>query len=551
MTSRPTTPADEQRSPQQNGTEANTLPAWLDQAVLYAVDVPAFRDSDGDGIGDLMGVIDALDDLADLGVTVIWLLPFYTSPRQDNGYDVADHYDVDPRLGTLDDLRRLVREARQREIRIMVDLVANHTSDRHPWFEDALTDPNSPFHDYYVWRDDLDGVPDMEPVFPDFEKSVWTYTERVGAWYLHHFYRFEPDLNVCCEVVQEEIRKIVRFWLELGIDGFRLDAAPFLGDDLSDGPLDPHELLKTIRGWVTEVNPNACLLAEADLQFKDLGAYFGKPGAEEMDALFDFMFSRSVFLALAQETAGAVVRCLTSSPMPPPSSIWVSFLRHADELSLSWLDGDEQHQVFERFAPDVAMQVYGRGIRRRLAPLMGNDWRLVRFCCSLQFSLPGAPLIMYGDEIGLGENLVLPERAAVRTAMQWDAPGATPTRMLLPDIIAREARSIPVDPVPLPEGAAEHRAWLKGLVALRRSLLRDCRRTFELVETGNPHLLVHRYDGGLDPIVCVHNFSPVPQVVHLGDLGPSGCAMFGSGITEPRTIGLDAIELDGHGFIWI
>lgn len=529
---------------------ASHLPAWFDQSVLYVIDVAAFRDSNDDGIGDLQGVIDAMDDLVDLGVTALWLLPFNPSPRQDNGYDIADHFGIDPRFGTLDDFRRLVDEAKQRDLRLFMDLAINHTSDQHPWFRAALEDENSPFHAHYVWRDDLNDVPDLEPVFPGFEESVWHYVPGRKQWYLHHFYRFEPDLNHNHPDVQEEIRRIIIYWLDLGVDGFRLDAAPFLGDDLQGETPDPHDLLKSIRRWLSDHRPDACLIAEADLPSADLPAYFGENG-DEMHALFDFMLNRRMFLALAQDSAAPLRQSLTENPPTKPGTAWVSFIRHHDELSLSFLDSTEAAQIFDRFAPEPSMQVYGRGVRRRLAPLLDNDLNLLKLVFSFQFSLPSVPMITYGDEIGLGENLTLPERAAVRTTMHWDTPGASPNTMLLPNIVSRDAAPIPVDPPPMIEEASEFRDWVRGLTSLRGELLRDCRDTFELVEGENPRLLVHRYHVDKGSIVCVHNFAAQPQVVDLQEIAGSANVLLTSSGDVDQSLSLATMEIEGHGYRWL
>ncbi len=526
------------------------LPEWFDQSVLYVIDVSAFRDGNGDGIGDLQGVIDAMDYLVDLGVDAIWLLPFNPSPRQDNGFDVADHFGVDPRFGTLDDFRRLIAEAKQRGIRVFMDLVVNHTSDQHPWFRAALENPDSPYRHHYVWRDNLDGLPKLEPVFPGFEESVWQYVPDLEQWYLHHFYRFEPDLNHNHPDVQEEIRRIVGYWLGLGVDGFRLDAAPFLGEDLSGNTPDPHAILKAIRGWVADLNPDACLLAEADLPAADLPSYFGDDG-DEVHALYDFLLNRRMFLALAQDTAEPLYKSLRECPPARPGTGWVTFIRHHDELSLSFLDKAEAAQIFDRFAPEPSMQVYERGIRRRLAPLMDNDPRLLKLLFSCQFSLPGVPMITYGDEIGLGENLTLPERAAVRTTMRWDTPGAGPTTMLLPGIVSRDADPIPVDPSPAMDGGAEFRDWVRDLIAFRRELLAGCRDTFELVEGENPRLLVHRYHDDDGCIVCVHNFASQPQVVDLQGTGESAKVLLTSDGDNDVPASLETMEIEGHGFRWL
>lgn len=531
------------------GSDRSSLPPWVRDGILYVIDVPAFRDGDGDGIGDLRGVRESLDDLAELGVTILWLLPFYESPRQDNGYDVVDHFAVDPRLGTMDDVRRLADEAHRRGLRIIIDLLANHVSSEHPWFRMATEPGDSSMRDRFVWTTEPAEHRHLTPVFPGFERSVWQYEQHVQAWYLHHFYQFEPDLNSDHPAVREYVRNLVTFWLELGIDGFRLDAAPFLGDDLSNGTPDPHAYLKVIRRWIEDVNPEACLLAEADLPVRNLPPYFGD--GDEVHGLFDFMLNRRIFLALAEQSAAPVAASLRECPQNLPGQGWVSFLRHHDELSLSFLDAADQQTIFDCFAPHPAMRIYERGIRRRLAPLLENDWDFLRWAFSFQMSLPAAPMIAYGDDIGLQDNLVLPERAAVRTPMAWSEPGATPSHMLLPNIVSQEAVAVPVPATVQREGARDFQAWLAGLIRLRKDLLGTGKQTFELVDSGNPAVLVHHYPGAAYPLLCVHNFSGQPQEISLDHDYRIAKLLLASGApcAPPRTTA--RLSIEAHGYRWL
>ena len=527
----------------------SSLPSWAADGILYVLDVPAFRDSDGDGLGDLRGVEQGLDEIAGLGVTMLWLLPFYASPRQDNGYDVADHFAVDARLGTMDDLRSLIDAAHRRGLRIIIDLLANHVSSQHLWFQAATAPGTSAMRDRFVWTTDPTSHRHLTPVFPGFEESVWQYEHHVGAWYLHHFYEFEPDLNSRHEAVRNYVRDVITFWLEMGIDGFRLDAAPFLGDDLSAEAPDPHAYLKQMRSWIDAVNPEACLFAEADLPADQLSAYFGD--GDEVHGLFDFMLNRHVYLALAEEAAGPVRKALQGCPPVRAGQGWVSFLRHHDELSLSFLDRADQQKIFDRFAPEPSMQIYERGIRRRLAPLLENDWDLLRGAFSLQMSLPAVPMIMFGDELGLPDNLQLPERAAVRTPMAWEEPGATPSRMLLANIVAKEAVPVSVEVPGRRAGADDFRTWLADLIALRKQVVDPVKPSFEVIESGSPAVLAHRYAGQETSLLCLHNFSGQAQHVRLEDDLPAARVVLGEGQMCCRERRAGTWTLEPHGFRWV
>src|SRR5215213_8508921 len=388
---------------------------WYEDAVFYALDLKTFKDADGDGWGDFRGLTKQLDYLSWLGVDAVWLLPFYPSPHRDNGYDVADHYGVDPRYGSPGDLVTLLREAEARDIRVVADLVINHTSDEHPWFESARQGPRSPFYDYYIWSKAPENEPPVEVVLPGMVDSPWQYDPGAGAFYLHHFFDFQPDLSATHPAVRREARNIVDYWLRFGMAGFRVDAAPFLRNH-HDPPEQLHDLLNDLHRWAVERTPDALLLAEADRPTEELAAYFGD--GDEMRMIFNFFLNQSLFLALATEDAAPLFSVCRELPEPPAGCTWLNFLRHHDELSLSQLTQRERNRVYRAFGPEERMQVFGRGLRRRLTPMLG-DRRRVEMAFSFLFSLPGAPMIYYGHEIGMGEDLDLPERYAVRTPMQW------------------------------------------------------------------------------------------------------------------------------------
>jgi maltose alpha-D-glucosyltransferase/alpha-amylase len=393
---------------------------WFRNAVVYCLDVDTFQDSDDDGVGDLPGLIDRLDHLARLGVTCIWLNPVHPSPDRDDGYDITDFYAVSPKIGTLGDFVELIHQADNRGIRVIIDLVVNHTSDEHPWFQSARASADSPYRDWYVWSKDEPATKDQGMVFPGYQKTTWTYDDIAGAWYYHRFYDFQPDLNMANPLVRQEIEKIIGFWLQLGVAGFRLDAAPFVieltvPDD--PNPRKDFSWLNDFRDLLSWRRGDAVILAEANVEPEELMAYFGD--GDRLPMLFNFLLNQRTFLALAREEVSPILQALAETPAIPETCQWATFLRNHDEVDLGRLVGHEHDEVFAAFGPDPDMQLYGRGIRRRLAPMLGNDRRRIEMAYALQFALPGTPVIRYGDEIGMGDDLALPERNAIRTPMQW------------------------------------------------------------------------------------------------------------------------------------
>jgi trehalose synthase len=401
---------------------STTSDLWWKTAVVYCLDVETYLDQGGDGRGDLAGVVQRLDHLADLGVTCLWLMPFYPTPDRDDGYDITDFYGVDERLGTHGDLVELIRTASDRGMRVIVDLVVNHTSDRHPWFRAARSSRESPYRDWYVWRDEPPPDAEKGVVFPDQEKSVWTYDEEAGQYYLHRFYKHQPDLNVANPQVRDAIAKVMGFWMELGIAGFRVDAVPFLlettgVDDPEQVLPDPHEYLRDLRAFLGRRRGDAVLLGEVNLSFEEQAQFFGGQDGNELTMLFDFIGMQRLYLSLARADAGPVTEALQQRPSVSPDCQWATFVRNHDELTLDKLTDEERQEVFAAFGPDPEMQLYGRGLRRRLPPMLDGDAERIRMVYSLLFSLPGTPVLFYGEEIGMGENLAAEGRnAAARTA---------------------------------------------------------------------------------------------------------------------------------------
>lgn len=394
--------------------------SWYANAVIYQADPRLFYDSDGDGWGDLRGLTDRLDYLRGLGATALWILPFYASPFRDGGYDVQDHLAVDPRLGDLADMARLLETADDLGIHVLAELVAQHTSDQHRWFQDARSSRRSPYRDYYVWSDEpvKTGV---EQSFPDVEDDVWTWDEEAQQFYRHTFYRFEPDLALDNPRVRDELERIMTFWLRMGVSGFRVDAVPFMVERAraADPTDDGVWLVRDMRDLVTSQHPGAVLLGEVDLAPKAYADYFGD--GDGLTMLLDFWLNNHIFLALARQDARPLRYALAEQPDPPVHAQYAQWLRNNDELSLSQLTAAERDEVLAAFAPQKGMQAYGRGIRRRLAPIFGGDVRRVALAHAVLFSLPGPPVLRYGDEIGMGDDLRLKEREATRTPMQWSS----------------------------------------------------------------------------------------------------------------------------------
>ena len=534
---------------------------WWKNAVIYCVDVKTFQDSNGDGIGDLQGLAERLEYLASLGVNCLWLLPIMPSPWRDNGYDVSDYYNVDPRLGTLGDLVELLRTARELGLRVITDLVVNHTSDQHPWFQAARSGRDSPFHDWYVWSDEPQKQPDGT-IFPGEERSSWTRDQRTGRWYLHRFYHFQPDLNIEHPAVRREIHKIMGFWLELGFSGFRIDAAPFLIETIGiagkSSDHDTHAPLRDMRAFLSRRRGDAILLGEANVPAKQLTEYFGQHG-DELHMLFNFILNQGLYLSLAREEAGPLRDHLTELPITPLTGQYANFVRNADELSLDKLDEAERNEVFQKFAPAEDMRIYGRGIRRRLPSMLGGDQRRLELAYSLLFSLPDTPVLLYGEEIGMGEDLSAPGRNSVRIAMQWsDGAGggfswAAPEDCLPP--VVRDGpfgyREVNV--------AAQRRdpASLLNRVTRMIHLRRECPEIgfdkWRLLETGHPAVLAIRSDWENGAVVSVHNFAGEPCRVKVdlgGGDGPGFSEILADRESEPIDQPGEEIELAPYGYRW-
>lgn len=393
---------------------------WYKNAVIYCLSVETFMDANGDGVGDFQGLMRRLDYLSGLGVTAIWLMPFQASPGRDDGYDVSDYYNVDPRYGSLGDFVEFTHGAKQRGIRVLIDLVINHTSRDHPWFQDARSDPRSHYRDWYVWSEKKPANADQGMVFPGVQKTTWTYDDKAKAYYFHRFYDHQPDLNTSHPEVQAEILKIMGFWIQLGVSGFRMDAAPFIiatkGADVVK-PVEQFDMLRKFREFLQWRLGDSIVLAEANILPKDNFEYFGDDG-DRMQMMFNFQVNQALFYSFASADTRPLKKAMEATKPRPATAQWGLFLRNHDELDLGRLTDKQRGAVFAALGPEKDMQLYDRGIRRRLAPMLGGDRRRIEMAYSLLFSLPGTPVIRYGDEIGMGDDLNLPERDCARTPMQ-------------------------------------------------------------------------------------------------------------------------------------
>ncbi|MDX2232237.1 MAG: alpha-amylase family protein [Leptolyngbyaceae cyanobacterium bins.349] len=498
---------------------------WYKHAIVYSLDVETFFDANGDGIGDFRGLTQKLDYLAGLGITCLWLLPFYPTPNRDNGYDVMDYYGVDPRLGTLGDFVEFVHQARDRGIRLIIDLVINHTSIQHPWFQSARQDQNSPYRQYYVWSE----KPKPEPsliAFPTQEDSLWEYDDKAGAYYLHHFYKEQPDLNMGNPDVREEILRIMDFWLALGVSGFRIDAAPFVIEDFGIENANPQALqqfFQRMREFVASRCADAILLAEANVTPDQIPVYFGN--GDRMQMLFSFILNQQMFLALARQSAAALQDGLKALPEIPHNAQWLNFVRHHDELTLDQLNKDQQQEIFAAFAPEENMQIFGRGIRRRLPPMVQGDRRRLEMIYSLAFTLPGTPLLRYGDEIAMGDDLTLPGRDSVRTPMQWtDQPNggfsAAKSEALPRPVIAEGEYGYPHTNVAVEQRHPESLLnWMEHLIRTRRQCPEFGNGQWQILPTDAPAVFAQLSQTDRTAMLALHNLSDRPCVVNLPDLG--------------------------------
>jgi maltose alpha-D-glucosyltransferase/alpha-amylase len=500
-------------------------PLWFKRAVFYEIHIRGFFDGDGDGSGDFRGLTEKLDYLQWLGIDCIWLLPFYESPLRDGGYDIADFYKVHPDYGSVDDVRQLIDAAHARRIRVIADLVMNHTSSDHPWFQESRSSPDSPKRDWYVWSDTAERYEDARIIFIDTEASNWTWDPVAGAYYWHRFFSHQPDLNYDNPEVQQAMLDVLRFWLELGLDGFRLDAVPYLfereGTNCENLP-ETHAYLRRVRKEIEDDYPDRVLLAEANQWPEDVVQYFGADG-DECQMAFHFPVMPRMFMAIRREQATPIYEILERTPAIPDNCQWGLFLRNHDELTLEMVTDEERDYMYAEYAKDPRMKL-NLGIRRRLAPLLDNGRDEIELMTAILFSLPGSPVLYYGDEIAMGDNMFLGDRDGVRTPMQWtsDRNGGF-SRADFAQLYAPPLMD-PVYGFQAVNVEAELRTptsllrWIHRFIALRKEHPVFGFGTYEPIATSNPRIfaLIRRFEDDL--VLCVHNLARSAQAVEL-DLG--------------------------------
>jgi trehalose synthase len=525
---------------------------WWKNAIVYCLDVETFLDADGDGNGDLIGLCDRIDYLAGIGVTCLWLMPFYPSRQRDDGYDVTDLYGVDPRLGTHGDLVEVVRTASDRGLRVIADLVPNHTSDEHPWFQAAREGRDNPLHEFYVWADEKPEERPGDVVFPGQEKSNWAYDRKARRWYLHRFYSHQPDLNVANAAVRDELAQVAGFWLEQGLSGFRLDAVPFLIEPVGmpEGALqDPHELLRDLRRFMGRRRGDAILLGEVNLPPEQQLGFFGG----QLDLQFSFTVNQALYLALAREEATPLAAALEALPPLPDDCQWAHFVRNHDELTLDKLTEEERAEVFAAFGPDPAMQLYGRGLRRRLPSMLGGDERRIRLVYALMFSLPGTPVLFYGEEIGMAENLEIDGRYAVRAPMQWSGEPqggfTTAARTPRPPLAGGPFGYAHVNVAAQRRDPGSLLHWMERLIRRRRECPELGWGDWTLLAQDDPAVFAHRADWDGTTIVAMHNLAGRATEATLA-LDAEGVLVDLLGADELAVDGTLALPLEPYGYRW-
>jgi maltose alpha-D-glucosyltransferase/alpha-amylase len=534
---------------------------WYKNGVFYCLSVGTYMDANGDGIGDFKGLLRRLDYLHGLGVTAIWLMPFQPSPGKDDGYDISDYYGVDPRYGTLGDFVEFTHGCRQRGIRVIIDLVVNHSSDAHPWFRQARSSPDSPYRDWYVWADKKPANAGKGMVFPGVQKSTWTRDKEAGAWYFHRFYDFQPDLNTSNPRVQAEILKIMGFWIQLGVSGFRMDAVPFVISSKGAKvrkPIEQYDMLRSFREFLQWRQGNAIILAEANVLPETDMEYFGDDG-ERMHMMFNFHVNQHLFYAMASADSRPLAKALKDTKPRPASAQWGMFLRNHDELDLGRLTKAQRDLVFEKFGPEKNMQLYGRGIRRRLAPMLGGDRRRLELAYSLMCTLPGTPVIRFGDEIGMGDDLALPERNCARTPMQWSTePHAGFTQSDRPCSPVIDNGPYGFEHVNVAKQRRDANSmlnWTERIIRMRKEVPEIGWGDFTVIAARDPAVLILRYDWRNNSVLFVHNLDEKPKEVTfaVGLPGDAGKLLVNL-LTEDHSAAAEnskhTLLLEAYGYRW-
>lgn len=535
--------------------------SWFKDAVIYQIPMKSFYDSTGDGFGDIRGVIEKLDYVRDLGVDCLWIMPMYPSPGRDDGYDISDFTSIDPNYGTVDDFAELLTQAHMRGIRVVADLIFNHSSDQHPWFQEARSDPNSPYRDYYVWTDDPTTYSGVRIIFTDTETSNWTFDPVAGQYFWHRFFGHQPDLNYDNEALQVEMLNVMRFWMNLGLDGFRCDAVPYLIEregTICENLPETHDFLRRARNMMDNEFPGAIMLAEANQWPSDVVEYFGTDEEPEFHMAFHFPLMPRMFMAMRRELRTPIVEIMESTPAISDKNQWAIFLRNHDELTLEMVTDAERDYMYYEYAKDPRMRI-NVGIRRRLAPLLDNGRRQMELMNSLLFSMPGTPTLYYGDEIGMGDNIYLGDRNGVRTPMQWSGDRnagfskADPARLYFPVIM---------DPVYGYQGVnveAQQRTptsllnWMRMMITVRKRYKALGRGTIRFLYPENQKVLAYLREWENEVILCVANLSRFVQAAEI-DLaefdGYTPVELIGDGPFPQIGTLPYFVTLGPHGFYW-
>jgi maltose alpha-D-glucosyltransferase/alpha-amylase len=531
---------------------------WYKNAVIYSLDLETFMDLNGDGIGDFEGLARRLDYLHALGIDTIWLAPFQPTPNKDNGYDISDYYGVDPRHGSSGNFVEFMHQANKRGMKVIIDLVVNHTSDQHPWFQDARSSEKAKHREWYIWSEKKPDDWDEGMVFPGVQESTWTYDKKAKAYYFHRFYSHQPDLNMDNPEVRAEVGRIMGYWLELGVAGFRVDAVPFMLESKEPGKKE-HEIkfeyLRELRRFLQWRRGDAVLLGEANVEPKESQKYFGEEN-DGIHLMFNFYVNQYLFYALATAEVQPLVEALEATRDIYPTAQWAHFLRNHDELDLGRLTEEQRQKVFARFAPEKNMQLYDRGIRRRLTTMLGNRPQ-TELAYSLMFSLPGTPVIRYGDEIGMGDNLSLPERDAVRTPMQWsDDPqaGFSAAEKLVHPVINEgpyACKHLNVETQRREPNSLLN--WMTAMIRLRQECPEIGWGAWEILDTGTPQVLVMFYSWQRSSLVILHNFDEKAHEIKL-DLEQTQDSKLVDLLANDKSVadenGIHHITLDAYGYRW-
>jgi len=531
---------------------------WYKDAIVYCLDVETYADSDGDGVGDFAGLTGRLSHIAGLGFNCIWLLPFFASPNRDNGYDISDYYSVDERYGTLGNFVELINKAHERGIRVIIDLVINHTSIDHPWFQRARSSPDSPYREFYIWAKEKPADAHQGMIFPGEQGATWTYDRQAKAYYYHRFFEHQPDLNIANPHVQREIAKIMGFWLQLGVDGFRIDAAPFvieLRDVNTQTVIDPYEHISNLHALLAWRSRGAVLLAEANVDPDQLPHFFGD--GDRMHMLFNFILNQHTYLAFARGDAEPITRALRMLPPKPEGCQWAVFLRNHDELALERLS--EREEVAETFGFTEEMWLYNRGVPRRLPPILGGDLRRLKQAYSLLLTLPGTPVLWYGEEIGMGDDLTQPGRNPVRAPMQWSGEpnagfSAAPAKRLVRPVIGEGPFSyteVNVAAQQCDPGSLLNS--LEQMIRARRMCPEVGQGGVTILDTDAPSVLGLRYDLGEHALIALHNLSDraCTAVVDVGE-GVEYLTDLLDGLAHVPVEGKrHEAELGAYGYRWL